>query len=156
MPGPYAAALRMATPTVNSARVGDPGLARTRPRRRPHTELDVRWIDLDGVDAPEDDLRYRAVERGAAILRRAEGAFWQGDRAAQAKSSPSPSRATAANSRSSPKPKTKTSTTRTTSASPPPATSISPKTAPATNTSASSNPTDASSPSRATPAPKAS
>jgi secreted PhoX family phosphatase len=44
-------------------------------------ELDVHWIDLDGVDAPEDDLRYRAVQQGAALVRRAEGAFWHEDRA---------------------------------------------------------------------------
>jgi secreted PhoX family phosphatase len=42
--------------------------------------LEVSWIDLDGTDSPEDDLRIRAVQRGAAIVSRGEGAFWYGDR----------------------------------------------------------------------------
>jgi secreted PhoX family phosphatase len=33
----------------------------------------VRWIDLDNVEAPQDDLRLRAAARGAAIIARGEG-----------------------------------------------------------------------------------
>ncbi|MEO1487823.1 MAG: alkaline phosphatase PhoX [Pseudomonadota bacterium] len=33
----------------------------------------VRWIDLDNVEAPEDDLRKRAVAAGAALVARGEG-----------------------------------------------------------------------------------
>lgn len=35
--------------------------------------LPVRWIDLDGVDSPEDDLRQRGAAKGAAIFARGEG-----------------------------------------------------------------------------------
>jgi len=33
----------------------------------------VRWIDLDEVEAPADDLRHRATAAGAAVLARGEG-----------------------------------------------------------------------------------
>lgn len=33
----------------------------------------VRWIDLDEVDAPQDDLRARAAQKGAALIARGEG-----------------------------------------------------------------------------------
>lgn len=33
----------------------------------------VRWIDLDEVEAPKDDLRQRAAARGAALVARGEG-----------------------------------------------------------------------------------
>jgi hypothetical protein len=33
----------------------------------------VSWIDLDAVEAPEDDLRSRAAARGAALVARGEG-----------------------------------------------------------------------------------
>lgn len=33
----------------------------------------VSWIDLDNVEAPEDDLRTRAAERGASLIARGEG-----------------------------------------------------------------------------------
>ena len=38
----------------------------------------VRWIDLDEVEAPKDDLRYRAFEAGAARFARGEG-MWTGE-----------------------------------------------------------------------------
>lgn len=38
----------------------------------------VEWIDLDGIDSPYDDLRYRAYEAGAARFARGEG-VWFGD-----------------------------------------------------------------------------
>lgn len=33
----------------------------------------VSWVDLDDVEAPEDDLRQRAVAKGAALVARGEG-----------------------------------------------------------------------------------
>ena len=35
--------------------------------------LPVRWIDLDDVEAPNDDLRVRAAAQGAALFARGEG-----------------------------------------------------------------------------------
>jgi secreted PhoX family phosphatase len=42
--------------------------------------LPVRWIELGDVESPDDDLRYRAYEAGAARFARSEG-IWMGDRA---------------------------------------------------------------------------
>ncbi len=39
---------------------------------------EVEWIDLDGIDAPEDDLRLRGFEQGATRFARGEG-MWYGD-----------------------------------------------------------------------------
>ncbi|MDH3649810.1 MAG: PhoX family protein, partial [Saprospiraceae bacterium] len=39
---------------------------------------DVEWIDIDGIDAPEDDLRHRGFEKGAARFARGEG-MWFGE-----------------------------------------------------------------------------
>jgi hypothetical protein len=39
---------------------------------------DVRWIDLDDVESPENDLRYRGFEAGAARFARGEG-MWFAD-----------------------------------------------------------------------------
>lgn len=36
----------------------------------------VRWVDLQGVDAPGDTLRLRGHARGAAIFARGEGLWW--------------------------------------------------------------------------------
>ena len=33
----------------------------------------VSWVDLDGVEAPEDDLRYQAAAKGASLIARGEG-----------------------------------------------------------------------------------
>ena len=33
----------------------------------------VSWVDLDNVEAPEDDLRQRAAAKGAALIARGEG-----------------------------------------------------------------------------------
>ena len=38
----------------------------------------VSWVDLDDVESPEDDLRYRGLERGAAVFARGEG-MWYGN-----------------------------------------------------------------------------
>ncbi|MDZ4760833.1 MAG: DUF839 domain-containing protein [Alphaproteobacteria bacterium] len=40
---------------------------------RPGEQFAVRWIDLDGVQSPDGDLRLRGRERGAAIFARGEG-----------------------------------------------------------------------------------
>lgn len=40
--------------------------------------LPVRWIDLEDVDSPDDDLRYRGFEDGAARFARGEG-MWYGN-----------------------------------------------------------------------------
>lgn len=36
------------------------------------------WVDLTGVESPEDNLRYQAQKKGAAIFARMEG-MWAGD-----------------------------------------------------------------------------
>jgi uncharacterized protein len=41
-------------------------------------KYDVEWLDIDGIDAPDDDLRYRGFAKGAARFARGEGA-WFGD-----------------------------------------------------------------------------
>lgn len=41
-------------------------------------EFFAEWIDLDNVESPNDDLRLRAQEKGAAIFARGEG-MWFGD-----------------------------------------------------------------------------
>lgn len=38
----------------------------------------ARWVDLDKPEAPDDDLRYRGHEAGAAVFARGEGC-WAGD-----------------------------------------------------------------------------
>ena len=47
-------------------------------RVTPGTRLPTRWITLDEVHSPDDSLRYRAFERGAARFARGEG-MWHGD-----------------------------------------------------------------------------
>ncbi len=44
---------------------------------QPGTKHAVTWIDLENVEAPDDDLRTRAVAAGAAIFARGEG-MWYG------------------------------------------------------------------------------
>lgn len=41
--------------------------------------LEVRWIEMDDIDAPNDDLRQRGFQAGAARFARAEG-MWYGRR----------------------------------------------------------------------------
>lgn len=41
--------------------------------------LAVRWIDLDDVEAPNDDLRKRGAAAGAALFARGEG-IWMGEK----------------------------------------------------------------------------
>ena len=38
-----------------------------------NAELSVSWIDLQNVEAPEDDLRFRAAAEGATLIARGEG-----------------------------------------------------------------------------------
>jgi secreted PhoX family phosphatase len=46
------------------------------PDIQPNVGMKVEWIDLDNVDAPEDDLRIRGHEKGAAIFARGEGMWY--------------------------------------------------------------------------------
>lgn len=41
--------------------------------------LPVRWIDLDEIDSPNSDLRFRGAAKGAAVFARGEGAWWGND-----------------------------------------------------------------------------
>ena len=41
--------------------------------------LAVRWIDVDEVEAPDDDLRARGAEHGAAMFARGEGMWYGGE-----------------------------------------------------------------------------
>ncbi|WP_200976376.1 alkaline phosphatase PhoX [Echinicola sp. 20G] len=43
-----------------------------------NTPIEVEWIDLEDIDAPEDDLRHRGFQEGAACFARGEG-IWFGD-----------------------------------------------------------------------------
>lgn len=51
------------------------------PEITPGTTFDVEWMDLEDVDTPDDDLRLRGFEQGAARFAREEG-IWYGDGAA--------------------------------------------------------------------------
>lgn len=55
--------------------------ARNWPGKDPHVQvgaqLPVKWIDLDNVEAPDDDLRARGFELGACRFARGEG-MWMG------------------------------------------------------------------------------
>ena len=42
----------------------------------PGVLMDVEWIDMDDVESPDDDLRYRGFEAGAARFARGEGIFY--------------------------------------------------------------------------------
>jgi len=42
----------------------------------PGTTMPVEWIDLDDVESPDDDLRYRGHGDGAARFARGEGIFY--------------------------------------------------------------------------------
>ncbi len=43
---------------------------------KPGAWVEARWIDLDGVDNPYDDLRLRGHAKGAAFFARGEGVHW--------------------------------------------------------------------------------
>jgi len=43
------------------------------------TKRKVVWIDMDEVEAPLDDLRFRGEKAGAAVFARGEGAWWGND-----------------------------------------------------------------------------
>jgi len=45
----------------------------------PGEAVDVRWIDLEEVDAPKDDLREQGFQKGAARFARGEGIWADGD-----------------------------------------------------------------------------
>jgi len=41
--------------------------------------MEVEWLDIDHIESPEDDLRYRGFEKGAARFARGEG-MWFGNK----------------------------------------------------------------------------
>jgi uncharacterized protein len=43
---------------------------------KPGEPTGIRWIPLDGIDSPKDDLRYRGFNSGAARFARGEGMWW--------------------------------------------------------------------------------
>ena len=43
---------------------------------QPGQPLSVYWIDMDDVESPDDDLRYRGFDAGAARFARGEGIFY--------------------------------------------------------------------------------
>ena len=49
------------------------------PKIQPMEPTPIRWIDLDDIDAPKDDLRYRSFKAGAARFARGEGMWWGND-----------------------------------------------------------------------------
>ena len=50
----------------------------TGPKLKPGQSLEVRWIDMDDVRSPKDDLRQRGHAKGAALFARSEG-IWYGE-----------------------------------------------------------------------------
>ena len=42
-------------------------------------KMAVRWIPIDDVESPKDDLRYRGFSKGAARFARGEGMWWGND-----------------------------------------------------------------------------
>lgn len=42
----------------------------------PQSWLETKWIDLEDIDSPKDDLRVRGYRQGAAIFARGEGIYW--------------------------------------------------------------------------------
>lgn len=42
-------------------------------------KLATKWIDLDDIQSPKNDLRYRGFASGAAKFARGEGMWWGGD-----------------------------------------------------------------------------
>ena len=49
-----------------------------RPAVRPGDWLKVRWLDLENIDSPDNDLRLRGFATGAARFARGEGiAYWE-------------------------------------------------------------------------------
>jgi secreted PhoX family phosphatase len=46
------------------------------PDIQPNVPFKLEWIDLDNVEAPEDDLRLRGYEKGAALFARGEGMWY--------------------------------------------------------------------------------
>ena len=43
-----------------------------------NVKYQVEWLDIDDIDSPRDDLRYRGANKGAAVFARGEG-MWYGE-----------------------------------------------------------------------------
>jgi secreted PhoX family phosphatase len=76
-PGRLAAGGRLQALALRSTAIADTRnwTKRAFPVGRPQP---VTWIDLDDVDSPQSDLRWRGARAGAAVFARGEGA-WQGN-----------------------------------------------------------------------------
>jgi secreted PhoX family phosphatase len=60
--------------TLDTRNWAETGAARVNPGEW----LAVRWLDIDEVEAPKDDLRFRGASKGAALFARGEG-MWFGN-----------------------------------------------------------------------------
>ena len=56
--------------TRNWGEAGAPNFPRSK-------SVEVEWVDLDEVESPKDDLRYRGKDRGAAVFARGEGMWYE-------------------------------------------------------------------------------
>ncbi|MBI1317662.1 MAG: DUF839 domain-containing protein [Candidatus Hydrogenedens sp.] len=70
--GKLQALARKAVPSFDTRNWGD-----AKPTRVGET-FEVEWLDLEGIDSPQDDLRLRGFERGATRFARGEG-MWYGN-----------------------------------------------------------------------------
>ncbi len=58
-------------PSLDTRNWDNPGLI------KPGDKMEVEWIDIEDVEAPQDDLRFQGFEKGAARFARGEG-MWYG------------------------------------------------------------------------------
>lgn len=75
MGGKLQALMIIDQPSADTRNWIDP--ATERPAMKAGDGFAVRWIDLDDPESPEDDLRFRAFDAGAARFARGEG-IWTG------------------------------------------------------------------------------
>lgn len=61
------------SPSLDTRNWGEDG-----PTVSPGERMAVRWIDMDDVESPKDDLRHRGFDAGAAMFARGEG-MWYGN-----------------------------------------------------------------------------
>lgn len=75
-PGNLAAGGRLQALAIKGQPQADTRNWPTLPRFPIGEEIAVEWIELDNVDSPQLDLRYRGRAKGAAVFARGEGAWW--------------------------------------------------------------------------------
>jgi secreted PhoX family phosphatase len=78
MPGDLKAGGRLQTLCIEGAKSRDLRNWGPEPPVERGQQLRARWLDLEHIDSPEDDLRKRGFEAGAARFARAEG-IWHSD-----------------------------------------------------------------------------